>query len=173
MPIKTWAGHYLMISSVDEIINVKKIALRNVLGNSIDFLIEKAYRYFSKTYSTPLFEAYDKLTPHDVLRIYYEDSMLEGYTEENKTVLLDHLASLQKNTNEPYFGPNMMTKAPVDDDQWIAQMEKEIKKKEDETRKAKEAKEALKKLSETFNNISDKLDSMSDGVETMKFNIKE
>ena len=60
---------------------LKLIALKNVQSYTIEQYIERAMRYYSKTYATPLHEVRN-LNPIEVLIIYMEDEMLNMTPEE-------------------------------------------------------------------------------------------
>ena len=50
----------------------RTLALRDVLIPNEEYLISKIFRWYSKTFSTPLADVYD-LPLEDVLRVYFED----------------------------------------------------------------------------------------------------
>lgn len=62
--------------------SLQKIALSNVLNQSVDFFIERCYRYYSKTYCTPLNEVKKSLTPAHVMLIFFEDHYNQLPAEE-------------------------------------------------------------------------------------------
>jgi hypothetical protein len=67
------------------LINIKRLAYKTIKEDSLDFFIEKCYRYYSKTYHTPLKEAY-KLSKEEITLIYFQDEMLEGDADDMELI---------------------------------------------------------------------------------------
>lgn len=140
-----------------ELINLRKLAIKYHLSDDIDIYIEKAYRHFSKTYSTPLKEAYN-MTPHEVLLVYMQDEMDELKKEE----LLDFLSKITEK-NEPMLSSGI-TKTYDDvvaeDEAWIAEQNALLKKESEKKANSKDiieqANKALEELGKSLNKNIDK-----------------
>jgi hypothetical protein len=115
------------------LINIKRLAYKTIKEDSLDFFIEKCYRYYSKTYHTPLKEAY-KLPKEEITLIFFQDEMLEGDADDME-LIRDQLESKL----EPVLQmPEVLkqTKAILSEEEWVAKMNLEVKNE----MKAKEAK---------------------------------
>lgn len=135
--------------------NLKKIALNNVESETVARFIETCYRYYSKTYHTPLKEVYKDLTPHEVALYYFED-MMEGLSAEQ---LEEQKQEIYRTWTPIMSGDikKMQSEHPeLDDESWIA-MQNEMLKKQEAEKKAKAEAELVAKTDEFVKNFSDKL----------------
>src|SRR5580698_1152961 len=140
--------------SYQTLINLRLIAIHNVMDQSMDAYIERAYRYFSKTYSTSLIEAKDRLLPHEVVLIFMEDEMAELKDEE----LLEFRTEVAP--AQSIFPPyNLPEAAAIDDEQWIADQNRLLKQQEEKAKakKAKEMDEIAKKTHEAIEQLTAQL----------------
>lgn len=143
--------------------SLQKIALKNVLQEDVEFYIEKCYRYYSRTYSTPLHVVKRELTAEEVVLIYMEDEFLEAPTDK-----LIELAT--EFVNDDYVLP-VENAAPrqLSDEEWIAL---ENKKLQDAESKSAKQSEILKKTQEALAEFGKTIDSFAEEG-TSDFNIKE
>jgi hypothetical protein len=106
---------------------IKNIALRNIDSNLIEDWIERAYRHYSKTYHTPLEQAYE-VPAHKVALIMLEDmfnntdpDQLASAKEEVEKELSKLVLSGDKKV--------LTANAEISDDEWMANQLEELKKK--------------------------------------------
>lgn len=66
------------------IIALQKIAIYNVTSYTIEWLIERSYRHYSRTYNTPLHLAKSILTPQQAVLIFFEDSFADLPLEQQQ-----------------------------------------------------------------------------------------
>lgn len=138
--------------------NLKKIALNNVESETVARFIETCYRYYSKTYHTPLKEVYKDLTPHEVALYYFED-MMEGLSAEQ---LEEQKQEIYRTWTPILSGDikKMQSEQPeIDDEAWIA-MQNEMLRKQEAEKKAKAEAELVAKTDEFVKNFSDKLNKI-------------
>lgn len=114
--------------SVEDIIAIKKIALKNIQSRSIESFIDRAYRHYSTTYFTPLKQAYE-LPESEVTLIYFEDMFknMEAHVLEdelNSNLEIDHAVVTS--------GKKVVDESKLSDDQWMAQQIERIKKQKQE-----------------------------------------
>jgi Lon protease-like protein len=141
------------------LINVKRIAYKNVREDSVDFFVEKCYRYYSKTYHTPLEEAY-KLPIEKVCQVFMEDEMIEYTSDQMEDVL-----SAINNKLEPVlqFVDETESEA-LDDDAWIAKQNLELQQEETKKKKELEQAEIIKKTHEAIAALTSDLNSIKKDV---------
>lgn len=140
--------------SYQTLINLRLIAIHNVMDESMDSYVEKAYRHFSRTYNTSLIEAREKLLPHEVILIFMEDEMSELKNEE----LLEFRAEVSPALS--IFPPYSLPEAgAIDDEQWIADQNRLLKIQEEKSKaqKAKEMEEIAKKTHEAIEQLTAQL----------------
>jgi Ser-tRNA(Ala) deacylase AlaX len=139
------------MSWIQNLRDLKKIAINNVLGNSYEYFLERCYRYYSKEYHTPLHVVKETITPHEAILIFYEDKLEDMQNEE----IVDLRAEL---FDRPVVTSGDVKKLmeeleAMDDEAWIAQQNALLKKQEEKNKPddkvIKEvADEAVKKLRE-------------------------
>jgi Ser-tRNA(Ala) deacylase AlaX len=69
---------------------IRLLAINNVTSSTIEWYIEQSYRYYSKTYHTPLHVAKQILTAPEVVKIFMEDEM-EDMPAEDIVAMRDRL----------------------------------------------------------------------------------
>ena len=138
--------------SYKQLLNLKIIAIQNSIDESIDSYVEKAYRHFSKTYNTPLFEAKEKLTPHEVVLILMEDELEDFKVEELQDMLNELRPPVQLGAPEEMINSENV----ADDELWIAQQNK-LLKEQDEKEKNKQNEEIVKKTHEAIEKLTSAL----------------
>lgn len=112
--------------NIDDVLAIKRIALQNVQQSTLDRLLERAYRHYSKTYFTPLQDAY-KLPESDILLLYFEDI----YSELEEHQLEDEKNTMYETDHKiVYTGIKPVEESVLTDDQWIAQQIERMKKKD-------------------------------------------
>lgn len=127
--------------SIKDIDNLQKLALENTESNSIRYFLESCYRYYSKTYHTPLHIAQEIVSPADAVRIYFEDN----YDGMEPTQLLD-IKEKFKDQELPYAivepeSNALSGPAPeMSDDEWVAKEMAKSKKKNEKKGDEKKAK---------------------------------
>lgn len=131
------------------LLNVKRIAYKNIKESSIEFYIEKCYRYYSKTYHTPLEQAYN-LLPERVCQVYEEDTMAQLTADD-----MEMIHSQINNKVEPLLQDidNVVTEA-LDDDAWIAQQNLELQKEEADKKKQAEQADIIKRTHEAIDKLN-------------------
>jgi hypothetical protein len=140
--------------------NLKKIALHNVKSETVARFIETCYRYYSRTYHTPLKKVYEELTPQEVALYYFED-MMEGLSPEQ---LQEHQEELYNKWLPVLSGDIKKLKSEqeaLDDESWIA-MQNEMLRKQEAAKKAKAEAELVAKTDEFVKNFSDKLNKIGE-----------
>ncbi|MEM4360231.1 MAG: hypothetical protein QXT45_06845 [Candidatus Bilamarchaeaceae archaeon] len=127
--------------TVDFIQSLQRIALHNVGSNTIEWLIERSYRHYSKTYHTPLHIAKEKLTPHEVMLIFFEDQFDSLPPEQqlnwkNKLLSIpDPVVPGGTEHDSQYVDEESAEEADIAE--LIAQLEKEGAQESDDQRQAK------------------------------------
>ena len=134
------------------LINLRKLAIKNHFSDDIELYIDKCYRHYSKTYNTPLADAYKDLTPEEVLLIYFCDEMEEWTPEE-----VEKIQKILSTADVPMLDPGYSAKATseISDDEWILQQEKNMKAEQEKKAKqqediAKKTHEAIEQLTQAF-----------------------
>lgn len=135
-----------------EFLNLKKIALKNVISEDTEHFIEKCYRYYSKTYHTPLHTVRETLHEYQVVLVYLEDLYEDS---ESMETVKEELESLQRQY-KPVTSSNLIEpKAELDDDEWIKQQE--ILLKQQEEKKKKTAQQIIDDTHKKISQLSEKL----------------
>ena len=140
--------------SYQTLINLRLIAIHNVMDQSMDAYVEKAYRHFSKTYHTALHIAKEIMTPHEVVLIAMEDEMDDLKLEE----LLEFRSEVAP--VQSIFPPYSLPEAgAIDDEAWIADQNRllKIQEEKDKAKKAKEMEEIAKKTHEAIEQLTAQL----------------
>jgi hypothetical protein len=143
------------------LINIKRIAYKNIREDSVEFFVEKCYRYYSKNYHTPLEEAY-KVPSERVCQVFMEDEMLEYTSDQMEDVL-----KTINNKLEPVLQDIEDEElAVVDDETWIAQQNLELKR-EEEAKKKKELEQSdiIKKTHEAIAALTSDLKSIKKDID--------
>ncbi len=113
--------------------NIRLVALDNIQSNSIEWYVEQAMRYYSKTYITPLAEV-RKMNPIEVLQIFLEDEAKDIPPEELQELHKKILNSPQPLLDlEQYERPE--EDEGLDDDAWVAQQIAEAERREKQAKK--------------------------------------
>lgn len=84
-----------MIFDSELLLNLQKIALHNVTSDTFSFFLHKCYKYYSKTYHTPLHLVKQQLSPIDVMIIFLEDHY-EQMSAEDRNRLKKELLAIQQ-----------------------------------------------------------------------------
>jgi len=108
------------------ILNIKRLAIKNIKESSVDFFIEGCYRYYSTTYHTPLQSAYE-LPEEEVCKIYFEDTLKEASADDLEDII-KHLDNALKMKLSPDEESGVDT--GISDEDWIAQQSLELKREE-------------------------------------------
>lgn len=143
-----------LMSWIQDLRNLKKIAYNNVSKNSYDYFLEKCYRYYSNKYHTPLHVVREIVLPHDAIIIFYEDqleSMEESQLEEVKEQLFDKKLVVSGDLKRI-----MEIEDAMDDEAWVAkqnQLLKEQEKKQEES----EAKSQIEQIDKDIKNLREKM----------------
>ena len=115
------------VNKMHPLVAIRLMAVDNCLSDSVEFYAEKAYRYYSKTYSTPLAEARKTLTQEEVILIMQEDEMADLQVEE----LADAKKQLTGNLSEyKIILPTGSTGHKITEDEWLAEVLKKENKKD-------------------------------------------
>jgi hypothetical protein len=143
-----------MPPSPHRLLNLKRLALKNVIEFSINHHIEKTYRYYSKTYATPLHIAKEALTAEEVLLIYYEDKFEELSKEE-----LNDIKKELTSAKSPVFSDINFTEAESlsDDEAWIAEQNRLLKEQEKKAKNNTKVEESINKANEALSNFAKEL----------------
>jgi hypothetical protein len=118
------------MSWLQDLHNLKKIAVRNVLEESAEYFLERCYRYYSNQYHTPLHTVKKLLTAQEVIVIYYEDKFEDMENQnliELKDELIEHPIVYSGDMKSLNSQEDML-----DDEEWIAKQNDILKKKESE-----------------------------------------
>lgn len=142
------------------LINIKRIAYKNIKEDSLEFFVEKCYRYYSKTYNTALDEAY-KLPIERVCQVYIEDEMAE-YTSEQMEDTLAIISNKLEPVLEAIDEEEDSESKALDDEAWIAQQNLDLKKDEDKKKKELDQAEIIKKTHEAIAALTKDLKSMNE-----------
>lgn len=136
--------------SYQTLINLRLIAIHNIVNEDLESYVEKAYRHYSKTYFTALDEAKQKKTPHEVILILMEDELSELKVEELRD-MQDELS-----TNPTLFPDRAYASAEVSDEAWIADQNRMLRQQEekDAAKKAKAMEEVAKKTHEAIEKLT-------------------
>lgn len=130
--------------TLQDLLNLKKIALQNRVDEGFEYFIERCYRYYSKTYHTPLHIAKQILSDHEAYMIYLEDSLEDSAIEEVKAELDD----FEKDIKPVFQGGSEKQASEISDDEWIAQQEMLLKQQEQDKQKKQIMEETSKSLAE-------------------------
>lgn len=152
----------IQILSQETLLNLRRIALKNIKDESMWRYIEKCYRHYSVTYHTPLHLAKQILTIPEVILISMEDEMKDMPPDDVEEWLLKYDGKI-KPMIEP-INPYLPEQEEVSDDLWIAQQEKELKQKE-----AKEAvsnEDIIKKTHEAMNQFKTHIAKFAENLES-------
>lgn len=98
--------------------NIRLIAIENSNSRSIEWYIEQACRYYSRTYFTPL-HIVRQLNPIEVLKVFMEDECL-SMSPEDKQAMKDQLYKAP----QPMLDLHSYAEDEVDemdDEEWIQQ----------------------------------------------------
>ena len=144
--------------SLNAILNIHKVALKNSLDKDIDTLVEDAYRYYSRTYSTPLYLAEEMITEAEVLRIFFEDRFNDMDGGELKEKVNSLYGYDKEAANSPIAGKTL---GPVTDDQWVAEMNKKAMAQAEAQKKAQAEKAAAVKAQEIVKSVDQIIDEMN------------
>lgn len=109
------------------VLEIRKIALGNVVNPGWDAYVHKIHRYYSKTYHTPLSDVYDMDFAH-VLLVYFED-MFGELTDEDWLKVHQQNKEIEAKQNAAAFETGDVS-ADVEDELWIHEMEKKLKTKD-------------------------------------------
>jgi len=111
---------------------IRLLSIYNVNSNSIEWYVEQAYRYYSKTYHTPLHVARKNMIPAEVVQIFMEDEMAD-MNPEDVTALKDRLVKVPKPMlNVEDYQPEEDTE--LSDEEWVMQQMAEAAKNEKNTK---------------------------------------
>lgn len=116
--------------------NIRLIALENSYSNSIEWFVEKACRYYSKTYNTPLKDV-RSMNPLEVVQVFMEDDVMnlspEEYQEAKSKLVKPH---------RPMLDPEQFIEdeeEELSDDEWVAQQMADVATKEAASKSKKKA----------------------------------
>lgn len=124
---------------------LEKLAVHNVLDESIGRYIELAYRHYSMTYHTPLHIAKEVVPEEEVLLIYFEDR-LEGQQPDE---LSEMIAKMYKTVEPEVLNANAGNrKAGISDDEWVAKMNMKVKQQQEAKQKSEAEKQAVSAVKE-------------------------
>jgi hypothetical protein len=137
------------------LINIRQIAVHNVMEDDIEFYVEKCYRYYSKTYHTPLHLAKEAITPEEVVKIYMEDEMAEWTAEE----IEDLRNKIDETPKMVLAGYANKATEEIDEEVWIAQQSALLKKQE-ESQKAKQE-EIIKETHKVIEKLTSSLKGLN------------
>lgn len=137
------------------LLNLRQIAISNVMEDDLEFYVEKCYRYYSKTYHTPLHIAKEKVSEPEVVKIFMEDEM-EDWTPDD---MVEFKAKVNETPRVVIAAPSF-TEEPeeVDEEMWIAQQTALLKQQEAKEKKKQEdimnkTHEAIDKMTAAIKNI--------------------
>lgn len=136
------------------------MAIHNVTCNTVEWYTEQAYRYYSKTYHTPLHIAKQVLNPAEVIRVQMEDEMAD-MPPEDITSLKDRLAP----KNQPMLSAedySPVEDESMSDEEWVMQQMAAAAKQEKDAEKPKVSgpsmADASKMAQQAIQNLYTKLD---------------
>lgn len=114
--------------SVKTLLNLKRLALKNVSERSLEYYIEKCYRHYSTTYFTPLHEAKKIVPIEEAILIYLEDEFNELTAEE-----VADLRTELSTRDQPIRSDSEYVEedGPMSDEEWIAQQNLLLDKKKE------------------------------------------
>jgi hypothetical protein len=98
--------------------NIRLIAIDNSNSRSIEWYVEQAYRYYSRTYFTPLHEV-KKLNPLEVLQVFMEDECI-NMPPEDRQAMKDQLFKMP----QPMLDISSYEEEQIDemdDEKWVQQ----------------------------------------------------
>ena len=166
---------YLVNNEVLKLIRL--LAIHNTNCNTVEWYTELAYRYYSKTYHTPLHIAKQVMNPAEVIRIQMEDEM-HDMSPEDITALKDRL--------DPKPQPMLTAENHVSqedeamsDEEWVMQQMADAAKQEKAAEKKPQTgpsmADASKLAQQAISNLYNKLEKpIPENLEgTVKFDNKE
>ena len=151
--------------SLNAILNIHKVALKNSVDKDIDTLIESAYRHYSRTYCTPLHVAEEVIPEAEVLRIYFEDRFEDMEAGELKEKISSLYGYDKEAANSPLTGKTL---GPVNDDQWIAEMNKKAMAQAEKQKKIEAEKAAAIKAQEVVKSVDQIIEEMNKKMMNIK-----
>lgn len=137
------------------LLNLRQIAIHNIIEDDAEWYIEKCYRYYSKTYHTPLHVAKEVMSVEEVVLISMQDEMLDLTAEE----IADFKAKVNETLKTALVAPTLIDKLDeaAGDDIWIAEQTALLKKqeaKEQENKKTKAQEDIIKKTHEALEKLT-------------------
>jgi hypothetical protein len=142
-----------------DIDNLQVLAVANVESRSVDFFVETCFRYYSKTYHTPLKDVRDSLNPLEVALIYFEDNYSDLNSQDQEDMRI-RIIEVKKEIMAP--DASLQTQA-MDNDEWVAQLLAETERKDKEAEeKAKRAKEIIEKTDRAIAELNRTMQTVKD-----------
>src|SRR5665213_722961 len=101
--------------SYKHLLNLRQIAVHNVMTDDVEFYIEKCLRYYSKTYHTPLHIVKELLPLEEVIKITMEDEMMDFTADE----IADWKAKVDETPKAYVAAPEFMEQEAMSEELWI------------------------------------------------------
>lgn len=164
----------------DVLVDIRLLAIDNVTCGSIEWYIEKAYRYYSMTYHTPLHIAKKVISSAEVILIMMEDETgkltPEQIVDLKKKFVTKHEPMLSVESAEAEENVEMS------DEDWVMQQMADLERKEREKKNEKPkldkeqgmgqaAIEAQKAVKQLYDRLEKQLPNNPE--ENIDFDIKE
>ena len=137
--------------SYRHLLNLRQIAVHNVMTDDVEFYIEKCLRYYSKTYHTPLHIVKELIPLEEVIMICMEDEMQDFTADE----ISDWKKKVDETPKAYVAAPEFMEQEEMSEDLWIAQQTALLKKQDEKQKKQKE--QTSKEIETKTNQAIDKL----------------
>ncbi len=112
--------------------SIKLIAIENYSCNTIEWFVEQACRYYSKTYHTPL-HIVRGLNPLDIVQVFMEDEMQEMQAEDI-VAMKDKLTIKHQPMLDPTAYNDEVLDEEVSDDEWVSQQMTLAQKQEEKSK---------------------------------------
>jgi len=132
--------------------SIRKLAMLAVIEPDASAFLRRISRWFSQTFHTPLNEVEDLPTGY-ILQHYYEHTFEQMESKDRHNLIIELLES-------PSERADRKRKQESEDDQFLAQMEKELEEEKNQTDVLKEVRKLAKKL-----NKNTKLNRSSEEIE--------
>ena len=123
----------------EEFRNIQIMAIQAVEQPDYEAFYRRVVRWFSEKYSTPLREV-DDLPEHDVLQAYFEENYYELYTSNDK----DKQQRYDELRDQLVIPPDVQAAQAQDDDDWVAEMSREIRESQEKLAQLRQKKSEQK-----------------------------
>lgn len=118
---------------------IEKLAVHNILDESLGRYIELAYRYYSTTYHTALHVAREVVPEEEVLLIYFEDQLESKRSDE----IHEMIEKMYRTVEPEVLNAGVeRRKSGMSDEEWVTKMNLRMKQQLEAKQKAEAQKQA-------------------------------